>query len=219
MQITILSVAAKPQQFFKGKKKIKKKIRIIVQSQISELRSQWGKSTYVGPCGFWNPGEKSPPARNQEEKAFWEEKRGGCRNAEHTVWIYDVPSSGSKAPVGPRLPRRGFMTGSCFLCWTFSQRGWWADQLVSFGGVTWFALLPFSMQGTLSASAPAKQTSRGGQGEQQEAHCWALPQLMFHSASRWAGSQAEARAHCSGLACPSCPEDLQGCSWKVEEFL
>lgn len=122
MQITILSVAAKPQQFFKGKKKLKKKIRIIVQSQISELRSQWGKSTYVGPCGFWNPGEKSPPARNQEEKAFWEEKRGGCRNAEHTVWVYDVLSSGSKAPVGPRLPRRGFMTGSCFLCWTFSQR-------------------------------------------------------------------------------------------------
>lgn len=42
---------------------------------------------------------------------------------------------------------------------------------MSFGGVPWFALLPFSMQGTLSVSAPAKQTSRGGQGEQQEAHC------------------------------------------------
>lgn len=46
-----------------------------------------------------------PPARNKEEKAFREEKRGGRRNAEHTVWIHDVLSSGSKAPVGPRLPR------------------------------------------------------------------------------------------------------------------
>lgn len=41
---------------------------------------------------------------------------------------------------------------------------------MSFGGVTWFALLPFSMQGTLSASVPAKQTSRSGQGARREAH-------------------------------------------------
>lgn len=41
---------------------------------------------------------------------------------------------------------------------------------MSFGGVTWFALLPFSMQGTLLASVPAKQTSRGGQGERWETH-------------------------------------------------
>lgn len=41
---------------------------------------------------------------------------------------------------------------------------------MSFGGVTWFALLPFSMQGTLSASIPAKQTRKGGQGERWETH-------------------------------------------------
>jgi len=68
---------------------------------------------------------KNPPQQEaKRKKRSLEEKRGGRRNAEHTVWVHDVLSSGSKAPLGPRLPRRGFVTGSCFLCWTSSQRGW-----------------------------------------------------------------------------------------------
>lgn len=67
MQITILSVAAKPQQFFEKKKK---KIHITVQSQISELWSQGGKKYLCWSMWFLKPGWKIPAARNQEEKAF-----------------------------------------------------------------------------------------------------------------------------------------------------
>lgn len=163
MQITILNVAAKPQQFFEKKKSI------IVQSQISELWSQRGKSTYIGPCGFWNQGE-NPPRKKPRGKCVPQRRRGGSRNAEHIVWVHDVLSSGPKAPVGLKLPLRDLMTGSCFICLTYSQRGWWADQLVSFGEVTRFALLPFSMQGTLSVSIPGKK-KRNDQNILQMIHC------------------------------------------------
>lgn len=67
-----------------------------------------------------NPRSKKP----RGESVPWRRRGGGRRNAEHTVWVHDVLSSGSKAPVGLRLPRRDFVMGSCFICLTFSQRGW-----------------------------------------------------------------------------------------------
>jgi len=72
---------------------------------------------------------------------------------------------------------------------------------VSFGGVTWFALLPFSMQGTLSASVPVKQRRRGGQDERLGRGTSPLlqPQLILvphglsvHAASEVAGKEGGA---------------------------
>jgi len=54
MQITILSVEAKPHQFFEEKKKKKGKKKSISLSSLKYLNFEVreGKSTYVGPCGF-----------------------------------------------------------------------------------------------------------------------------------------------------------------------
>lgn len=204
MQITILSVAAKPQQFFEKKKK--KNPYHCPVSNIWTLKSGREKVPMLVHVVFEtrvkNPRSKKP----RGESVPWRRRGGGRRNAEHTVWVHDVLSSGSKAPVGLRLPRRDVVMGSCFICLTFSQRGWWADQLVSFSGVTWFALLPFSMQGTLSVSIPVKQKRREGQCQWDGIHHrWGGHCLSSHSptASTFALPLA---ARAIGMWCCPCSE-------------
>lgn len=123
---------------------------------------RWGReNTYIGPCGLlvfcrfvfvfsFKPGAKS--LSSSGEKQRWWQQEGWAR----LVGPRRAGFSGLEATEGGLLPLRCLMTGSGFICLSFSQRGWWADQLVSLDGETWFALRPLSMQGTLWVSVPRK---------------------------------------------------------------
>lgn len=160
MQITTLRVAAKPQQFLKRfKKDFCFQIQIVFQPHPLSLGRWGGENTYIGPCGllvfccwvfffFFKPGAKS--LSSSGEKQRWWRQEGWAR----LVGPRRAGFSGLEATEGELLPLRCLMTGSGFICLSFSQRGWWADQLVSLDGEIWFALRPLSMQVTLWVRVP-----------------------------------------------------------------
>lgn len=90
----------------------------------SESGGWSGENTYIGPCGllvlcvFLKPRVKS--LSSSGEKQRWRQQEGracllGPRRA---------GCSGLEATEGGLLPRRCLMTGSSFICLSFSQRGW-----------------------------------------------------------------------------------------------
>lgn len=166
MQITILRVAAKPQQFLKWLKKgfFCFQIRIIFQPHpLSREDGAGGIPTLVLVACWCSV--LLFKTRGEIPKFFWGEAETvvAARRRGRLVGPRRAGFSGLEATEGGLLPRRCLMTGSGFICLSFSQRGWWADQLVSLDGGTCFALRPLSTQGTLWVSVPGKREDGGRQ--------------------------------------------------------
>lgn len=159
MQITILRVAAKPQQFLKWlKKDFCFQIRIIFQPHPLSLEDGAGRIPTLVLVACWCFVLFCFKTRGEIPKFLWgEAETVAARRLGRLVGPRRAGFSGLEATEGGLLPLRCLMTGSGFICLSFSQRGWWADQLVSLDGGTWFALRPLSTQGTLWASVPGKR--------------------------------------------------------------
>ncbi|KAF6364706.1 hypothetical protein mRhiFer1_009831 [Rhinolophus ferrumequinum] len=124
MQITILSVAAKPQQFLKRLKKgFCFQIHIIFQPHPLSLEDRAGRIPTLVLVACWcficlKPRAKS--LSSSGEKQRWGQQEGWA------CWLGPrcAGFSGLEATKGGLLPLRCLMTGSGFICLSFSQRGW-----------------------------------------------------------------------------------------------
>lgn len=208
MQITILSVAAKPQQFFKGKKKLKKNPYHCPVSNIWTSKSVRVKYL-CWSMWFLKPGWKIPPSKKPRGKSVPRGEEGWLQEC----WAHCVDRW-------------------CAVFWVKGTRGT-ETSLERFHDRKLLSLLDFQPEGVVSGpagvirwsdvvcSAPFlharypvsersckadKQRGSGWAAGGSLQAGWALPELMSHTASRWTGSQAQ--AHCSSLACPLCLKGL-----------
>lgn len=205
MQITILSVAAKPQQFFKGKQKFKKKSISLSSLKYLNFEVSEGKVPMLVHVVF-ETRVKNPPQQETKRKKRSERRRGVVAGMLSTLC-----GSVMCCLLGQRHPwdrdfLGGFMTGSSFFA-GLSARGVVSGPAGVIRCSDVVCSAPFLHARYPVSERSCKADKQRGSGRAAGGSLqagWALPELRSHTASCWAGSQAEAQAHCSGLASPSC---------------